>query len=94
MLVKIKVIICTNKVFLLFMIKYILKTFLQDCVLFHDTIEHNLRYGDLNADIGKVEEAAKMAELHDSIVGWPKGYLTQVRNVILLNDIMSLIKKI
>ncbi|CAH1129818.1 unnamed protein product [Ceutorhynchus assimilis] len=50
----------------------------QDSVLFHDTIMHNLRYGDLNASEEKVIEAAKMAEIHDSIVRWPKGYQTQV----------------
>lgn len=47
-------------------------------MLFHDTIKHNLHYGDLTADEVKVFEAAKMAELHDSIVRWPKGYDTQV----------------
>ncbi|XP_050309511.1 iron-sulfur clusters transporter ABCB7, mitochondrial-like [Anthonomus grandis grandis] len=50
----------------------------QDSVLFHDTILHNLHYGDLNASEEKVIEAAKMAEIHDSIVKWPKGYQTQV----------------
>lgn len=50
----------------------------QDSVLFHDTIKHNLHYGDLSAPAEKVIEAAKMAELHDSIIKWPKGYDTQV----------------
>uniref|UniRef100_A0AAR5Q7B0 Iron-sulfur clusters transporter ABCB7, mitochondrial n=1 Tax=Dendroctonus ponderosae TaxID=77166 RepID=A0AAR5Q7B0_DENPD len=50
----------------------------QDSVLFHDTILHNLRYGDLNASEEEVIQAAKMAEIHDSIVRWPKGYYTQV----------------
>ena len=52
----------------------------QDCVLFHDTIEHNLRYGDLSADTEAIEDASKMAELHDSIIGWPAGYKTMVCN--------------
>lgn len=30
------------------------------------------------ADEKRIEEAAKMAELHDSILCWPKGYNTQV----------------
>lgn len=50
----------------------------QDSVLFHDTILHNLHYGDLNASIKRVEDAARMAEIHDSIMSWPKGYQTQV----------------
>ena len=50
----------------------------QDSVLFHDTIMHNLNYGDLNASNDEVINASKMAELHDSIVSWPKGYETQV----------------
>lgn len=50
----------------------------QDSVLFHDTIEHNLHYGDLGATEDQVIKAAKMAELHDSILTWPKGYKTEV----------------
>ncbi|XP_068225783.1 iron-sulfur clusters transporter ABCB7, mitochondrial, partial [Palaemon carinicauda] len=50
----------------------------QDCVLFHDTIEHNLHYGNLNADSRKVKDVAVLAEIHNSIESWPKGYETQV----------------
>lgn len=50
----------------------------QDSVLFHDTIKHNLHYGDLNAGEDDVIRAAKMAEIHDQIVTWPNGYETQV----------------
>merc|ERR1712212_49662 len=50
----------------------------QDSVLFHNTIKHNIGYGDLSAGVEKVEEAAKMAELHNSIIHWPDGYETQV----------------
>ncbi|MCL4133688.1 UNVERIFIED_CONTAM: hypothetical protein GTU68_058924 [Idotea baltica] len=50
----------------------------QDCVLFHDTIEYNLHYGNLAAEKSQVENVAQMAELHDSILSWPKGYQTQV----------------
>lgn len=50
----------------------------QDSVLFHDTIKYNLHYGDLKAGDKDVIQAAKMAEIHDSIVTWPKGYETQV----------------
>lgn len=50
----------------------------QDSVLFHDTIKHNLHYGDLSASEEQVTRAAQMAEIHDSIISWPKGYETQV----------------
>ncbi|XP_026318644.1 ATP-binding cassette sub-family B member 7, mitochondrial isoform X2 [Hyposmocoma kahamanoa] len=50
----------------------------QDCVLFHDTIFHNLHYGDLSKSKEQVYEASKLAELHDSVLTWPKGYDTQV----------------
>merc|ERR1712062_784715 len=50
----------------------------QDSVLFHDTIRHNIGYGDLSAKEENVIKAAELAELHDSILDWPKGYDTQV----------------
>ncbi|XP_068630900.1 iron-sulfur clusters transporter ABCB7, mitochondrial isoform X2 [Battus philenor] len=50
----------------------------QDCVLFHDTIFHNLHYGDLSKPPEEVYKASKMAELHESVRTWPKGYETQV----------------
>lgn len=50
----------------------------QECVLFNDTIEYNIQYGDLNRSRADVEEAARMAGLHDSIVKWPLQYDTQV----------------
>eukprot|EP00088_Acartia_fossae_P021483 TRINITY_DN2291_c0_g1_i3.p1 TRINITY_DN2291_c0_g1~~TRINITY_DN2291_c0_g1_i3.p1 ORF type:complete len:713 (-),score=145.01 TRINITY_DN2291_c0_g1_i3:79-2190(-) len=50
----------------------------QDCVLFHNTIRHNIAYGNLEASEEDIIKAAKMAELHDSIMEWPKGYDTQV----------------
>merc|ERR1719239_573765 len=50
----------------------------QDCVLFHNSIRHNIGYGNLQAPESEVENAARMAELHSSILDWPKGYDTQV----------------
>lgn len=50
----------------------------QDSVLFHNTIYYNIQYGDLNKSREQVEQAARMAGLHDSIVRWPNGYETQV----------------
>ncbi|XP_050432614.1 iron-sulfur clusters transporter ABCB7, mitochondrial isoform X2 [Adelges cooleyi] len=50
----------------------------QDSVLFHDTIMYNLHYGNLSKTDNDVIEAAKLAELHDSVLKLPKGYSTQV----------------
>jgi ATP-binding cassette subfamily B (MDR/TAP) protein 7 len=50
----------------------------QDSVLFHDTIRYNIHYGNLNKSQEDVEKAARMADLHDAILTWPKGYDTQV----------------
>merc|ERR1719420_31706 len=50
----------------------------QDSVLFHNTILHNINYGNLEASEEAVIEAAKMAEIHDSILTWPNAYETQV----------------
>ena len=50
----------------------------QDCVLFHDTIRHNIQYGRLDSTEEEVERAAAMAELHTCITEWPGGYDTQV----------------
>uniref|UniRef100_A0A182K1A0 Uncharacterized protein n=1 Tax=Anopheles christyi TaxID=43041 RepID=A0A182K1A0_9DIPT len=50
----------------------------QDSVLFHDTIRHNIHYGDLSKSQEELENAARMADLHESILQWPKQYETQV----------------
>jgi len=50
----------------------------QDSVLFHNTIKHNINYGNLEANEDAVMQSAKMAEIHDSILTWPNGYDTQV----------------
>jgi ATP-binding cassette subfamily B (MDR/TAP) protein 7 len=54
----------------------------QDSVLFHDTIRHNIQYGDLAAAEEQVWEAAQLAELHDTILDWPRGYDTQVGGLL------------
>ncbi|XP_008553542.1 iron-sulfur clusters transporter ABCB7, mitochondrial [Microplitis demolitor] len=50
----------------------------QDSVLFHESIYYNLSYGNLNKSRNEVYEAAAMANLHDVILKWPKGYDTPV----------------
>ena len=47
---------------------------LQESVLFSGSIRDNIRYGRPQADEEKVIAAAKMAQAHDFIVGFPDGY--------------------
>ena len=50
----------------------------QDCVLFHDTVHYNVRYGNLAADNEDVKEAVEMANLHDAIMNMPHQWNTLV----------------
>ncbi|KAK3367834.1 P-loop containing nucleoside triphosphate hydrolase protein [Podospora didyma] len=50
----------------------------QDTPLFNDTVEHNIRYGNLDAPIEEVHAAARRAHIHEGIVSWPHGYQTKV----------------
>ena len=50
----------------------------QDTVLFNDTVEYNIAYGQTGATRSKVEEAAKSARIHDFITSTPLGYHTMV----------------
>ncbi|CAB9529909.1 Lactococcin-G-processing and transport ATP-binding protein LagD [Seminavis robusta] len=50
----------------------------QDTVLFHESIGYNIHYGNLDATWEEVEEAAKKARIHDTILSFPNGYDTVV----------------
>lgn len=50
----------------------------QDPQLFSDTVEHNIRYGRLDATREQIEEAAKLANAHGFITRFPEGYRTMV----------------
>ena len=50
----------------------------QDTVLFNDTVEYNIAYGQTGATRSQVEEAAKSARIHDFITSTPLGYHTMV----------------
>jgi ATP-binding cassette subfamily B protein len=50
----------------------------QDTVLFNDTIEHNIRYANLDATTDEIERAARHANIHDFISSLPEGYKTIV----------------
>jgi len=51
---------------------------LQEPFLFHGTIAQNIAYGNPEANIDQIIEAAKAANAHDFIVGFPDGYDTLV----------------
>ncbi len=50
----------------------------QDTVLFNDTVEYNIAYGQPGAGRAQVEEAARAAHIHSFIASTPKGYDTMV----------------
>ncbi|KAK2043407.1 ABC transporter [Colletotrichum somersetense] len=50
----------------------------QDTPLFNDTIEHNIRYGDMSAPRERVIAAAQRARIHEIIERFPDGYQTKV----------------
>lgn len=50
----------------------------QDTVLFNDTIRYNIGYGRADATRAEIEEAARLASIHDFIMGLPDGYDTAV----------------
>ena len=50
----------------------------QDTVLFNDTVLYNIQYGRPGATPTEVEEAARMAQIHDFVMGLPDGYNARV----------------
>lgn len=50
----------------------------QDVVLFNDTIEYNLGYGDPNLSRAQLEIYAQQAQIHETIMRMPNGYDTLV----------------
>ncbi len=50
----------------------------QDTVLFNDTIYYNIAYGRPEAPPSEVEEAARLARIHDFVMAQPDGYQTRV----------------
>lgn len=48
----------------------------QDAFLFSDTIRNNIKFGKEDATDEEIEEVAKLAVVHDNIIGFTKGYDT------------------
>ncbi|HEY0755192.1 MAG TPA: ABC transporter transmembrane domain-containing protein [Ktedonobacteraceae bacterium] len=53
---------------------------LQESVLFEGTVLDNLKIARPHATMDEVIHATKEAHIHDTIMGWPEGYGTSVRN--------------
>jgi ATP-binding cassette subfamily B protein len=51
---------------------------LQEPFLFSKTVEENIKISDRNLDSDRVAEVAKIAKVHEDIVGFEKGYKTLV----------------
>jgi len=50
----------------------------QDTVLFNDTIAYNIAFGCAHAHLADIQEAARIAHLHEFITNLPDGYDTRV----------------
>jgi ATP-binding cassette subfamily B protein len=50
----------------------------QDTVLFNDSIYYNIAYGKPGATKDEIENAARLAQIHDFITQLPQGYKTKV----------------
>ena len=50
----------------------------QDTVLFNDTVYYNIAYGRPQATPAEVEQAARLAQIHDFITRLPDGYQSMV----------------
>ena len=50
----------------------------QDTVLFNDTIRYNIAYGRPGASQAEIEDAARLAQVHDFVLRMPDGYDTRV----------------
>lgn len=50
----------------------------QEAFLFSDTLKNNIKFGNAEATQSEIEEAAKNAAVHDSIMDFSMGYQTRV----------------
>jgi ATP-binding cassette subfamily B protein len=50
----------------------------QDVFLFHGTVRENLAFGRKGATDAEIEDAARLAEAHEFVLGLPDGYDTMV----------------
>lgn len=55
-------------------LRHLIGTVMQESMLFNDTIEANIAYGNGKVSHDEIESAAKLANAHDFIVSQPEGY--------------------
>mgnify|MGYP002854718461 CR=1 FL=1 len=48
----------------------------QESILFSDTLAHNIAFGKSDASLEEIQEAAKIADIHDNIMEFPEQYDT------------------
>lgn len=48
----------------------------QEAFLFSDSIKNNIKFGKADADQAQIEQAAKLAAVHENIMGFTNGYNT------------------
>lgn len=68
-----------NRMYPLNVLRQNVSMVLQDSVLFEGTIHENIAIGKPGANPQEIIEAAKKAQIHDTIIGLPDGYNTIVR---------------
>lgn len=68
-----------NRMYPLAILRQNVSMVLQDNVLFEGTIRENIAIGKPEASMDEVIEAAKKAYVHDTIMSYPDGYETEVR---------------
>jgi ABC-type transport system involved in Fe-S cluster assembly fused permease/ATPase subunit len=50
----------------------------QDIALFNETLAYNIAFGRANASLTDIQQAARLAHLHEFIMGLPEGYDTRI----------------
>jgi ABC-type multidrug transport system fused ATPase/permease subunit len=68
-----------NRMYPLAILRQNVSLVLQDNILFEGTIRENIELGKPGASLDEIIDAAKKAYMHDTILSFPDGYETEVR---------------
>lgn len=68
-----------NRMYPLAILRQNVSLVLQDNILFEGTIRENIEIGKPGASLEEIIDAAKKAYIHDTIMSYPDGYETEVR---------------
>jgi ATP-binding cassette subfamily B protein len=68
-----------NRMYPLHVLRQNISMVLQDSVLFEGTVHDNIALGRPGATEAEIIDAAKKAHMHETIMNWPDGYNTLVR---------------